>query len=250
MRNIDKWTPSKYVYKGQTLIASRDLNEVGVASRLTVDLIAASYERYIKLHARGRLVDLGCGKAPLFAVYRNYVSDITCVDWGNSLHGSQYLDVQCDLTTTLPFKDGQFDTIILSDVLEHLPQPENLWKEMSRILADNGKVLISVPFLYWLHEQPYDYYRYTEYALKRFAELSGFRMIVLRPTGGVPEILTDICAKNLLNVPKIGPRLTATIQWLSSLFLKTKLGKSISETTGSSFPLGYFLVAEKYARVS
>src|SRR5438067_2369974 len=108
MRNIEKWVPSKFVYKGDRLVASRDPHEVGVASRLMCDLIAASYDKYIRLYARGRLVDLGCGKAPLFATYKPYVNTNTCVDWGAGSHGSEYLDLLCDLTSTLPFADGQF----------------------------------------------------------------------------------------------------------------------------------------------
>src|SRR5438552_9849445 len=114
MRNTDKWIPSKYVYSGEKLIASRDTAEVGIASRLICDRIAASYDKHIKSYARGRLVDLGCGKVPLFATYQSYVRTSTCVDWGNSVHESDYLDLQCDLTTTLPFRDEEFDTIILS----------------------------------------------------------------------------------------------------------------------------------------
>lgn len=247
MRNSDKWTPSKYVYKGQKLIASRDRAQVGVASRLVVDLIAAHYDKYIKLYARGRLIDLGCGKVPLFAAYKNYVTTNTCVEWNNGLHGNDYVDLQCDLTATLPFSDGQFDTVILSDVLEHVSQPEALWREMARILSSGGRVLMSVPFYYYLHEQPNDYYRYTEYALRRFAEISGFRVILLEQLGGIPEIVTDICAKSFMYVPRAGAFFSASIQRLGSLFLRTGLGNTISQATSPSFPLAYFVVAEKRA---
>ena len=245
MRNSDKWRPSKYVYKGEKLIASRDAAEVGIASRLISDRIAASYDKYIKLYATGNLIDLGCGKAPLFLAYRDYVSSNTCVDWGNSAHDSAYLDLQCDLAATLPFHDQEFDTIILSDVLEHVPQPEHLWREMARILSDGGRVLMSAPFYYWLHEQPHDYYRYTRFALSRFAEASGFRVIVLEPLGGVPEILTDITAKTLMYIPKVGKIFSASVQRFAGLMLKTQLIKNISHATSGNFPLGYFLVAEK-----
>src|SRR5262245_34051963 len=105
MRNIDKWVPTKYVYKRGKLIASIDTHEVGIGSRFTCDVIAASYDKYIKSYARGRLIDLGCGKVPLFATYRTYVDMSICADWGNSSHGSDYWDVQCDLTSPLPFRD-------------------------------------------------------------------------------------------------------------------------------------------------
>ena len=104
---------------------------------------------------------------------------------------------------------------------------------------------MNVPFYYWLHEQPHDYYRYTEFALRRFAENSGLRLIQLKPIGGAPEIMADIFAKNILRLPKLGRSLALIAQWVTLRFIRTKLGKKVSEATSSNFPLGYFLVAEK-----
>jgi len=245
MRNRDRWQPSKFIYRKGKLIASRDQKEVGVGSRLSVDLVAEFYNNNLQQHAKGALLDLGCGKAPLFIAYKDYVSNIICVDWENTLHKNEYLDFECDLTKVLPFSDGEFDTIILSDVLEHIPQPEHLWKEMSRILSRNGKIIMNVPFYYWLHEQPHDYYRYTEFALRRFVESSGLRLIQLNTIGGAPEIMADIFSKNILHLRGIGHFLAMFAQWVTSCFIKTKIGKKVSKATSNSFPLGYFLIAEK-----
>lgn len=245
MRNREKWTPSKYIYKKGKLIASRDPKEVGISSRLIGDLIADFYDRNLRQHAKGKLVDLGCGKVPLYAAYREFVTDNVCVDWDSTLNKSEYVDYELDLTKDLPFEDGEFDTIILSDVLEHIPTPEHLWGEMARILSRNGKIVMNVPFYYWLHEQPHDYYRYTEFALRRFVEISGLRLIQLEPIGGAPEIMADVFSKNILRLPKLGRSLARAAQWLTLGFIKTKFGKKMSEATSSSFPVGYFLIAGK-----
>jgi SAM-dependent methyltransferase len=245
MRNQEKWKLSKYVYRKGYLIASRDAKEVGIGSRLITDLIADFYDSNLRKHARGKLLDLGCGKVPLYAVYREFVTDNICVDWSNTTHKNEYLDYELDLTKNLPFSDSEFDTIILSDVLEHIPVPELLWREMARILSSNGKIIMNVPFYYWLHEQPHDYYRYTEFALRRFAETSGLRLIQLEPIGGAPEVMTDIFAKCILRLPKLGRSLARVAQWFTLSFIRTRFGKKVSETTSSSFPLGYFLIAEK-----
>jgi SAM-dependent methyltransferase len=245
MKNQDKYQPSKYVYIKGRLIATRDEKEVGVGSRLIADIIAAFYDKNIQKHAKGKLLDLGCGKVPLFLAYKEYVTDNICVDWENTLHKNEYLDFECDLTKDLSFEDGEFDTIILSDVLEHLPQPERLWKEMSRILSINGKILMNVPFFYCIHERPNDYYRYTEFALQRFVENSGLRTIKLKSIGGTPEIMADIMGKHLPYIPLVGKSLAVVIQYITMCFVKTALGKKISEKTGQVFPLGYFLIAEK-----
>jgi SAM-dependent methyltransferase len=245
MRNRDRWHPSKYVYRNGRLAASRDPKEVGVGSRLLVDLIAECYDANLRQHARGRLLDLGCGKVPLFLAYKDYVTETICVDWENTLHQNEYVDSECDLTGALPFEDGEFDTILLSDVLEHVPEPEHLWREMSRLLSIGGRVIMNVPFYYWLHEQPHDYYRYTEFALRRFVERAGLRLLQLDSIGGAPEIMTDIFAKNVLRAPRIGRSLAVFAQWLTLSVIRTKIGRKISEATRDGFPFAYFLVAEK-----
>ena len=45
----------------------------------------------------GYLLDLGCGKVPLYLIYKSHITDSICVDWGNSLHGNDYIDSECDL---------------------------------------------------------------------------------------------------------------------------------------------------------
>lgn len=245
MQNQEKWKPSKFIYKNGKLIASKDAKEVNIGSRLNVELIADFYQSNLRHHAKGKLLDLGCGKVPLYAAYKEFITDNICVDWSNTFHKNEYLDYELDLTKKLPFNDNEFDTIILSDVLEHIPVPELLWVEMTRILTMNGKIIMNVPFYYWLHEQPHDYYRYTEFALRRFAQNCGLRLVQLEPTGGAPEIMTDIFAKNILRLPKVGRSLALIAQWVTLRFIRTKLGKRISVATSSNFPLGYFLVAEK-----
>ena len=245
MKNQENWKPSKFVYAGNNLTGSRDPREVGIASRIMADCVATHYQTHLKTYARGRLADLGCGKVPLFEAYRQYVSDVTCVDWSNSIHRNPYLDIECDLNASLPMADASFDTIILSDVLEHIHQPGSLWSEMSRILTKGGHVLMNAPFYYPLHEAPHDYYRYTEFSLRKMAETAGFRVILITATGGVPEILADITAKNIQRIRWLGPLIAKFIQKTCSLFLQTSRGRRLSSKTAKTFPFGYFLVAEK-----
>jgi SAM-dependent methyltransferase len=218
-----------------------------VASRLIADRTAGFYDAHLKLHAKGRLLDLGCGKVPLYDAYRDYVTDCVCVDWGNSLHKNDYLDFEADLTQTLPFKDGEFDTIVLSDVLEHIPDPDRFCQEMARVLSAHGKLLMNVPYFYWLHEKPYDFYRYTEFALRRFMERSGMEVVELLATGGSPEVLADFLAKNVRRVPVIGAPTAIFSQWAVAAFTGTPIGRKVSVASGQTYPLGYFMVAGKMA---
>ena len=241
----ERLAAEKFVYRGGHLIASRDPNEVGVASRLVGDAVARMYHLHAKEHCRGMLLDLGCGKVPFYLAYKEFVSNNTCVDWPATMHGTRYLDCGCDISRPLPFADQRFDTIILSDVLEHIPEPASLCCEMFRILRNGGKCLINVPFYYWLHEEPHDYYRYTEHALRRFADRAGFRVLLLESIGGAPEILADLLAKNLVAVPLVGRTFASIIQGATQFLLYTRVGKYLSRRTRKKFPLGYFMIVEK-----
>lgn len=245
MRNQAFWKPSKFVYRRGHLIGSRDAREVSIGSRLSADLIATFYDRELPRHARGKLLDLGCGKVPLYAAYKDVISECVCVDWASTGHKNEYLDQECDLTLPLPFADGHFDTIVLSDVLEHIPTPEALCREIARVLAPSGKLIMNVPFYYWLHEEPHDYYRYTEHALRRFIELAGLKLVILETTGGSPELLADVLAKHLARAPLVGKTLAAFVQWAMLRFVNTRLGRKASRSTSRKFPFGYFLIAEK-----
>jgi len=246
MKNREQWQPSKFVRHRGKLIGSR--KHVSVGSRVMVDLIAEFYEVQLPRHARGRFLDLGCGRVPLYATYKDLVTEVVCVDWENTFHKNEHLDLECDLTQPLPLADGEFDTILLSDVLEHIPEPAGLWSEMTRILAPNGRILMNVPFYYWLHEQPHDYYRYTEFALRRFVADSGLTLIHFEALGGAPEIMADIFSKSLLlRGRRAGRPLAVFAQWFAGTFNRTRFGKKVSSATSECFPFGYALIAEKPA---
>lgn len=74
----------------------------------------------------------------------------------------------------LPIASNSFDTLLLLDVLEHLPLPELCLSEAYRVLKPEGKLIIQVPFLYPLHDVPLDFQRWTLYGLRAAANRHGF----------------------------------------------------------------------------
>jgi SAM-dependent methyltransferase len=245
MRNSDRWSPTKYVMRRGRLRAARDQGELGIGSRLIADVVAARYDKYLPNYDRGRLVDLGCGKVPLFARYRDLVSDVTCVDWPASKGAHAFADVLADLAEPLPFADSSFDTIVLSDVLEHVPNPELLWREMARVLAPGGHALVNVPFLYPVHESPHDYGRYTVHALQRFADQAGLQVPVMEAVGGSMHVLVDLLAKHLARVPILGAPIALTLQAAVRMLDATAAGRRFTTLSAQRFPLGYFMVASR-----
>lgn len=247
MKNIQQWRPSKFIFRDGVLRGSRNPYDLQVSSRLVADIVASYYQKYLPAYAKGNLIDLGCGKIPLYAMYKDHVDSTTCVDWEHSVHQNPFLDQTCDLNETLPFPDKTFDTILLSDVLEHISEPVKLWYEMERILRPGGSLVLNVPFFYKLHEIPHDYFRYTEFALRKFAANCNLNIVVLEPMGGIPEIATDLLAKLFYKIPLAGKMLSVASQVMCRLFLKTAVGRKTSRKTSAQFPLGYFLVAVKQA---
>ncbi len=245
MTNKDQWKANKFVFKKGKLIASRDTSQIGVASRLIADQVAHFYDLNIPQYAKGHLLDLGCGQVPLYEAYKKYITENTCIDWENALEENQFIDKYCDLNQPLPLASSQYDTIILSDVLEHIQKPQLLWEEMYRVMKTDGTLLLNVPFYYWIHADPYDYFRYTKYALRAMAEEVGFDIISIETVGGCPEILADIIAKLIVTTPLIGKFSAKSIQYITTLFIRTKVGAKVSLRTANRFPLGYAMIAKK-----
>ena len=250
MRNEELWKPTKYVVRRGRLSASRSRRDVAVSSRLLTDLIAREYEREIPRHARGALLDLGCGSQPLYATYLDHVASIATADWPNSVHHTVSVDVYCDLDAPLPFADATFDTVLLSDVLEHLSQPQQALREVARVLRPGGVLLLNAPFMYWLHEEPYDFCRHTQFSLSRLSQEAGLEVGDLRPVGGVIDVLSDIVSKSVATVPFVGTPTAVLVQAAAAAIARTPMGRTLRLKSGTKFPLAYMLTASKPPRTA
>ncbi|MEW6380567.1 MAG: class I SAM-dependent methyltransferase [bacterium] len=133
---------------------------------------------------KGRVIDLGCGTAP----YKKYILKVADkyigVDWKSSFHDQSNVDVFCDLSKQFPFEDNCADTIVSFQVIEHLPEPGSFLAECYRILRPGGRLFFTAPFMWHIHEAPYDYYRYTRYGFIHLLEKSGFVNIKVHENTG------------------------------------------------------------------
>lgn len=138
-----------------------------------------SYSKYYK----GTLVDLGCGEAPHKNYFLQYVNKYIGVDWTNTLHNSK-ADIISDLNKKIEIENDFADTIISLSVMEHLCEPQIFLNESYRILKKDGTIILGVPWMWWIHEAPHDYFRYTPYGLKYMFEKAGYKDIQIQPTTG------------------------------------------------------------------
>lgn len=101
-------------------------------------------------------------------------------------------DVQAD-ALSVPVRNGCFDAVICSELLEHVYEPVAVLREIGRVLAVGGTLLACCPFLYRIHGDPHDYARYTEDYWLRALNTSGLQVIELERQGLFYSVLVDFC---------------------------------------------------------
>ena len=135
----------------------------------------------------GSLLDVGCGQMP----YREYIlANNQKIDKyigldmeSSSIHDTSIADLTWD-AKTIPLADNFVDSAMATEVLEHCFEPTETLKEVFRVLKPGGVFFFTVPFLWPLHETPYDAYRYTPFSLKNHLEKAGFEKIDISSLGG------------------------------------------------------------------
>lgn len=128
---------------------------------------------------RGRLMDLGCGNQPYLPWYGPLVEEVVPVDAAPAPGV-----VVVDLAEPLPFGDASFDTVLCTQVLEHVDNAELAMAEIARVLRPGGHALVTVPFLYPTHEAPYDFQRFTHHGITGLARRHGLEVLDLGAQGG------------------------------------------------------------------
>lgn len=128
---------------------------------------------------RGRLLDSGCGNQPFRDWYAPLVDEVICLD-AAPLPGVDVIG----FADRLPFADASFDTLLVTEVLEHVGDAELAVAEIHRVLRPGGHALITVPFLYPTHEAPYDFRRFTHFGLGGILERHGLEVVTLDAKGG------------------------------------------------------------------
>jgi len=127
----------------------------------------------------GNTLDFGCGLFP----YAKLLTQATTII-GLELQGKDKITTDDRIVyysgDKFPFLDDYFDSVVSFEVFEHLTNPINALDEIYRVVKKNGYVIITTPFLYPLHEIPYDYRRLTKYELSRLLEAHSFELVKIQ----------------------------------------------------------------------
>jgi len=135
--------------------------------------------RQLSPKLQGDLLDVGCGRKPYRSLFQvNTYIGLDIENPGHS-HENEDVDVYYD-GKIFPFADNSYDSVLCNQVLEHVFNPDEFLSEINRCLKPGGHFLLTVPFVWDEHEQPYDFARYSSFGLRHLFEKNGFEIIEQR----------------------------------------------------------------------
>lgn len=152
------------------------------------------------LQLNGNLLDFGCGTKPYKSFFKN-VNNYTGVDY--KIEGREEQQKEVDVFydgKRIPFENDTFDSVLCTEVLEHVFNIEEVLSELHRVLKNNGKAIITTPFIWEEHEMPYDFARYTTPALIHLYNKNGFEILDHVKTGSAPSVIAQFKLNFLKNI--------------------------------------------------
>lgn len=204
-----------------------------------------------KKHISGICLDIGSGNSP----YRRYlnVDEYISIDKADTQAVSYHKNsnaIDADARDLL-LDDNYADTILLNQVLEHIYEYEKVLDEVKRVLKPEGKFIISVPFVYHIHAEPNDYFRFSEYGIKKLLKEKGFNIIDFKYNGYIGTLLFSIINSFLWqfwnrNILLKFLRNTIFLLPLLSIFLINNIiALVLDKIKDPKFSPNYFIVCEK-----
>lgn len=156
---------------------------------------------------KGVTLDVGCGRKPyektFFAGAEKYVGLDYLTDRSTpDVVGS---------ATAIPLGDAGFDTVVCTEVLEHIPDPLKALREMHRVLKPGGHLVLSTPMYWPRHEVPYDFFRYPYDGLLHLVQESGFELVQLYNRGRSYAFIGQV-------IQQVQPINLRVVSWLINRF--------------------------------
>lgn len=202
-------------------------------------------EPALRLHARGRVIDLGCGDAPFRGLMPPAVTEYDTLDFTPRSANITYV---ADVQDMRIVPSGTYDTALCFETLEHIPNPAAAVREIYRVLAPGGTAIVTVPHLSRLHDEPHDYYRFTVYGLRYLFSHAGFTDLEIEAKGGLFAFLghqlSTIFMTLLWAVRGLRGIAWTVNKWLITLPM-TFADRLLHGT--ATTPLGYIVIAHKPA---
>lgn len=194
-------------------------------------------------NSNDKILDIGCGKNPHY--HKFIKGKLICLD----INKTKKINVVGD-ADFLPFKSNFFDKVISVNSLYYFQNPFNAAKDMSRILKQNGKLILMLPFFYPIHDAPIDKFRFTEYGLRSMLN-KYFKIEKLDAIGGIFTLPSVIIHSMVKGFPLLFPKMLQKPAQIMSyaLFPLYVLSQFLSAMDffdkTKRMPTYYFVVASK-----
>jgi ubiquinone/menaquinone biosynthesis C-methylase UbiE len=134
-------------------------------------------------YSKGIVLDVGCGNKPFYPYIKKRIEQYIGLEHKDSIHAKDKAEI-LGSADDIPLPDNHIDTVLLTQVIEHVEDPARVLKEIRRVLKMKGILIIAWPFLYPIHEEPRDFYRYTAFGIRHLAKAAGFEVLSLVPVSG------------------------------------------------------------------
>ncbi|MEK6858813.1 MAG: class I SAM-dependent methyltransferase [Nanoarchaeota archaeon] len=165
--------------------------------RLQLNPRRHAIETFVKQSAKktpsgARVLDAGAGPCPYKPFFRHCRYEST-----DFVDPDKILDFTCSLDN-IPKSTGAYDAVLSTEVLEHVEFPQKVMDEMYRILKKGGKLYLTTPQGWMIHQAPYNYFYFTKYGLESILKSAGFKKYKISPMGGYFKFLADALRFNSL----------------------------------------------------
>lgn len=211
-----------------------------LSSRRTLRFLS----RAARSHATGLLLDLGSGGKPYAGLFSQRVAKHVGADRTDSLHGffGGLTDCAADLRQ-LPFRSHCAGTVLCTAVLEHCEEPLRALAEMRRCLSPGGKLILTAPFIWHIHEEPRDFFRYSRYGLEYLLRKAGFEIVSVEPLSGFFGTFAQLGAYQLFRLHR-GPLRALPVIPCAALALQVVGGFLDRFDQSGRWPWAYGVVAQ------
>lgn len=141
--------------------------------------------------AHGKMLDVGCGAKPYKRIFSQYVDEYIGLEYSpESGYRGNKADF-CGDAAALPLADESVDTILCTEVMEHVPDPEKTIEEFARVLRPGGTVITTAPFVYPIHDA-YDFFRYSPDGLAAMMRRYELTVEKVKPLSGTAVTLATM----------------------------------------------------------
>jgi SAM-dependent methyltransferase len=159
----------------------------------------------------GKTLDVGCGQKPYEKIFASteYVGlEVDTPEARENKKADYFYD-----GSTFPFDDLHFDSVVSNQVFEHVFTPDIFLSEVNRVLKVDGILLMTVPFIWDEHEQPYDFGRYSSFGMNYLLKKHKFEIVSYKKSLNDIRIIFQLINAYLYKVIKIDNK------WIKFLLL-------------------------------